>query len=364
MIEASTRWCLVIGSLRSGGTERQVVGLANELVRRGESVCIAMIDGRSPSAYTLDPRVVLETLGMGGVAGAIAAGCRLACLARRAEIVYSFLDVANALSALATIGTRARLIWGVRDAGPSAGWVTRFALGLCRLLQKRVDALIGNAQGCLDFYATQRVRACKRAVVANGIDTDAWRPDADARRSVREELGLDADAFLVGCVARTNPKKRHDLLLAALADCPASVHLVLVGRGTDVRGGSIDSRVQSLTLGARVHALGDRRDVARVTAALDLACCASDYEGFSNSMLEAIASAVCCIASDVAGARDVLGDAGVLVENSSAEWSRAITALYWDAERRARLARAGRERAIERFSMPAMVDATLAAVRA
>ena len=364
MIEASPRWCLVIGSLRSGGTERQVVGLANELARRGERVSIAVIDGRLPSAYPIDARVAVETLGRGGALGAIAAAWRLARLARRSEIVYSFLDVANALSAFATIGARARLVWGVRDSGPPVGAITRGALLLCRLLQARPDVLIGNAQGCLDFYARQRVLARRRAVVANGIDTAAWRPDADARRSVREELGLDADAFLVGCVARIDPKKRHDLLLAALAQCPRAVHLVLVGRGTDVRGGPIDRQAHALAIAERVHALGDRRDIARLTAAFDLACCASDYEGFSNSLLEAIAAGVCCVASDIAGTRDVLGEAGTLVDNVATEWSRAITDLACDAPRRARLAAAGRERALERFSMRAMADATLAAVRA
>lgn len=365
MVAPFPRCWLVTGSLRSGGTERQVVGLANELARRGEPVGLAVIDGRSPSAYVLDERVVVRGLASGGVLGFLAATLRLGRIVRRAEVVYSLLDIANVMAAVATIGSGARVVWGVRSAGIADGAAARVALWLSRLLSRRVTVMIGNAQACLDFYAAHGVRPDRRIVVANGIDVDDWRPDPTARAALRRELGLGDDVFLVGFVARADRAKRHDLLLNALRLCPESVHLVLVGRGTDVRGGSIDACIDALGVRQRVHALGERRDVPRLTAAFDLACCASAYEGFPNSVLEGLASGVCCIASDVGGARDVLGDAGVVVgADSVEEWARAINTLREDPAKRAILAQAGRRRAETRFSMRAMVDATLAAIGA
>src|SRR5262245_53923786 len=98
------RWWLVVGSLRSGGTERQVATLANELVQRGKSVVIAVIDGRHPPAYELDPRIVVKVLGRGGLLGAIRAALRLRRLVSNGSIVYSYLDAANLLAAAAMFG--------------------------------------------------------------------------------------------------------------------------------------------------------------------------------------------------------------------------------------------------------------------
>jgi len=361
MVEGSRRWLLVVGSLRSGGTERQAVALANELCRRGDSVVIGVIDGRYAPAYEVDPNVTVVELSRGGALGLFIAVFRLRRLSERATIVYSLLDAANLVAAVATLGRRTRLLWGVRasDIGPShAAWL---ASRLCRPFSRRVDVLIGNATACIDFYSALGYRPRARRVVSNGIDTDRWRPDADARSGVRSELQLDDGQLLLGFIARVDRQKRHQLLLEAFAE-NRGAHLLLVGRGTDDPAGIVARTVRELGIGDRVSLLGERRDVPRLTAALDIACCASYYEGFPNSLLEAMASEVCCVATDVGGVREVLGDAGVVVVNPSANaLSKALNLVASDRALRASLASAGRRRAVERFSIAAMVDATIAA---
>jgi glycosyltransferase involved in cell wall biosynthesis len=361
MVEASPRWWLVIGSLRSGGTERQVATLANELARRGERVGIAVIDGRHRPAYELDARIEVVALGQGGAVGVLLAALRLRRLVGNGSILYSFLDAANLLSAAATVGRPMRLLWGVRDSNVAVNFVARLANRLCRPLSRRVDVLIGNAAACLDFYRGRGFQPRSETVVPNGIDVTAWHPDAAARSSVRAELGLAPDALLLGFVARVDAKKRHDLLLDAIAGCD-SVSLILVGRGTDAADGAIARRIRALGLGDRVVALGERNDVPRLTAALDVACCASDYEGFPNSLLEGMACGVCCVASDVGGVREVLADTGVVVTDSTAAgFARALETVLRDDARRNALAAAGHTRAVASFSVQAMTDATIAA---
>jgi len=361
MVESSRRWLLVVGSLRSGGTERQVVALANELCRRGFTVVIAVIDGRHAPAYEVDPRVGVVELSRGGGFGLVAAVRRLRRLIDDATIVYSLLDAANLVAAFATWGRRTRLLWGVRasDIGPSkAAWI---ASRLCRPFSGRVDVLIGNAAACIDFYSSLGYRPRAHRVVFNGIDTDRWRPDEVARTDVRRELRLDDGTLLLGFVARVDRQKRHELLLEAFAGIAGS-HLVLVGRGTDDPSGVVARAARRLGIIDRVSLLGERKDVPRVTAALDVACCASYYEGFPNSLLEAMASEVCCVATDVGGVREVLGDTGIVIANPSAdEFSAALNRVVSERTLRAALASAGRRRAVELFSIGAMVDATIAA---
>jgi glycosyltransferase involved in cell wall biosynthesis len=361
MVDAAPWWWLVIGSLRSGGTERQVATLANELARRGESVAVAVIDGRHPAAYELDPRVVVTTLAHGGALGALRAALRLRRLVGDRSIVYSFLDAANLLVAAAMIGRAARLLWGVRASDIASSTVARLTSRLCRPFSSRVDVLIGNATACVEFYRSCGFRPRAQAVVYNGIDVTVWRPDPSARAEVRAELGIAEDALLVGFVARVDPQKRHDLLLQAIARCD-DTHLILVGRGTDDANGAIARLIQSLGIGDRVATLGERKDVRRLTAALDVVCCASYYEGFPNSLLEGMACGVCCVASDVGGVREVLDDAGIVVaEPSATAFAHALQEILRDGGRRAAVAAAGRARAVALFSTAAMTDATVAA---
>lgn len=362
MNEAAPRWWLVVGSLRSGGTERQVVTLANELVRRGESVAVAIVDGRHAEAYELDAPVVKNVLAHGGVFGAIRAALRLRRLVGNDSIVYSFLDAANLLAAASLFGRSMKLVWGVRASDVASSVVARLTSRLCRPFSSRVDVLIGNATACLDFYRGHGFRPRSHAVVFNGIDVTTWRPDLDVRAAVRAELGIAENVLLVGFVARVDPQKRHDLLLQAFARCD-DAHLLLVGRGTDAAEGDLAKLIHSLGIGKRVRRLGERKDVRRITAALDVACCASYYEGFPNSLLEGMACGVCCIASDVGGVREVLGDAGIVVADDTAEaFAQALQAVLRDGGRRAALAAAGRSRAVALFSTAAMTDATVAAV--
>ncbi len=361
MVETSPRWWLVVGSLRSGGTERQVVVLANELVRRGETVGIALIDGRHAPAYLLDSKVAIAALGEGGALGALRATFKLRRLVRHATIVYSFLDAANLVAATATLGLRTRLIWGMRASDIASSGVARISSRLCRPFSSRVSVMIGNAAACLEYYQRHGYRPRSSTVVHNGIDLSTWRPDESARREVRAELGLPDECVLIGFVARVDPQKRHDLLLQAFARC-ANAYLVLAGRGTDDPSGAIARQIRSMGLEERVRALGERRDMNRLTAALDIVCCASHYEGFPNSLLEGMACGVCCVASDVGGVREVLGEAGIVVaDHTVTAFADALKSVIDDEVRRRELAVAGRKRAEEFFSIGAMTDATVAA---
>ncbi len=361
MTEAVPHWWLVIGSLRSGGTERQVVALANSLAARGVAVSIAVIDERPVPAYRIDSAVTVIGLGRGGVIGYLQAMLRLASLVRDGDVVYAFLDAAMLLARIASARRSVRLLGGVRDSNLARSGRSIVVFHLARLLGRRMDAMIGNADACIEFYRRRGFRPRKTAVVGNGIDCDTWMPDPRARAAVRQELGVDAHAVLIGFVARTDRKKRHDLLLDAFAQLHDDVHLVLIGRGTDTSR-EIQGRVEELRVASRVWRLGERSDVPRLTAALDVACCISDFEGFPNSLLEAMACGVCCVATDVGGVREVVADAGVIVAGGvPEELSTALAALVADRERRERLGAAGRRRAIEKFSIEAMTDATVRA---
>src|SRR5690606_864168 len=120
--------------------------------------------------------------------------------------------------------------------------------------------------------------------VPNGIavrDSDATREQA------RAAFGVPTDAFAVGCVARLVKQKRLDRLIEAVASLD-TVHAVIAGDGYMRR--PLEQLATALGCDGRVHFAGHVEDVARVHRALDAYVVASDQEGMSSGMLEAMAA--------------------------------------------------------------------------
>jgi glycosyltransferase involved in cell wall biosynthesis len=172
------------------------------------------------------------------------------------------------------------------------------------------------------------------ATVPNGIDLGRHPPAGKAeRRRARERLGL-GDGPLALAVGRLSEQKGQDVLLSAwpavLRHVPEA-ELVLVGDGP--------ARAALEARGApRVRFEGARSDVHDWLAAADVVAMPSRWEGLSLVMLEAMASARSVVSSDVAGAREAIGDAGAIVPTDApAPLADAL------AERLADPALAGRE---------------------
>jgi glycosyltransferase involved in cell wall biosynthesis len=110
------------------------------------------------------------------------------------------------------------------------------------------------------------------------------------------------------------PVKGHGDFLAALAILDTdSLTALLVGPGADADNRVLTGTIDALGLGKRVILMGERDDIPRIMAGLDLLCLASLSEGFPNVVGEAMACGVPCVVTDVGGAAVIVGDTGVVV---------------------------------------------------
>jgi glycosyltransferase involved in cell wall biosynthesis len=199
--------------------------------------------------------------------------------------------------------------------------------------------------------------------VVNGIDIEelAARP-----ASGKAALGLNADDQVLGCVARFDPVKRHEVLLEALGRVVKrrpNVVLLLAGEGPEQ---------------ARIHRHADRLKIRVVNpgaiawqtnpySSCDLYVTASSKEGLPLAPLEAMASGLAVIATKVPGHQDVVidGTTGLLVPpGDDAAMSVAIESLLADPGLRRRMGQAGRERVRKAFTMQSMVAKTAEVYRA
>ena len=172
-----------------------------------------------------------------------------------------------------------------------------------KLSAKRTDTLITiNSE---DYEFAKKKFSCRVEYVPGvGIDTKRFRETsvdvADARRS----LGVPQDAFLLLSVGELNENKDHAAVIDALGKIPdGGIYYAVAGEGA-LRG-SLEEKIESLGLSGRVLLLGQRDDTAQLYKCCDLFVHPSHREGLPVSLMEAKASGLPCVVTDVRGSRDL-----------------------------------------------------------
>jgi glycosyltransferase involved in cell wall biosynthesis len=342
---------LVIGSLQSGGTERQLVELVRgSHPRRSEClvICLGQEGPLAAEVRAAGARVVsvgarrlydLRTLWV------------LARLLRRErpDVVYAFLfwGYSLALPLAWLVVPNAVRIQGRRSLPhsdvPSVGWLEPI-----RSVADRVaDGVIANSIAVGSAVARHEPSLQGRIwVVPNGV------------RSHRRASGSHCEDVVIVCVANLIAYKGHaTLLAAALALPPAGWRLELVGDGPE--RDRVQHTVAATGLSDRVSLLGRRDDVEEILSRADLAVLPSYTEGMPNTVMEAMAHGLPVVASDVGGVHSLLGGgAGLLVAPRDARaLAHALNTLLADPGQRAALGARGAEIARELLSVDRMCAA-------
>ncbi len=198
------------------------------------------------------------------------------------------------------------------------------------------------------------IPAHKVRVLMNGVDTGRFYPGPVDRAALVPRLPVEA--VVVGTVGRLDPVKDHAHLVEAVAHLDASVHLVIVGEGPE--RSRIEGAVASAGIGDRVHLLGERADIPELLRAFDLFCLPSLAEGISNTLLEAMATGLPLVATRVGGNPELVADgaSGLLVPPADPRaLAAALGRLVADAALRRDMGEAARTRAVDHFSLDAMV---------
>ncbi|TPQ28504.1 glycosyltransferase family 4 protein [Methylomonas koyamae] len=359
----------VITGLNVGGAERMLWKLLAHADRERFDMRVVCLIGDGPVAD--DIRALgIPVLCLGArspVSGLKAVGrLRKYLLAARPDIVQGWMYHGNfaAWAGRLLIGRRVPLIWGVRQSlydinkeKPGTAKIIR----LCAWLSRAATKILYNSQTAKQHHENIGYAPERGDWLPNGFDTDVFRPEPAARTALREELGLQPQAALVGMVARYDPMKGHANFLKAaqlLAERRNDVHFVLAGRGVDSQNRLFVDAERSSALQGRLHLLGERQDIASITAALDIAVTPSVSEGFANAIGEAMSCAVPCVVTDVGDSAAVLGDGGRVV---AAEDSQTLAAAIGELldlapERRQAIGMQARQRVLEQFSIQAVAQ--------
>lgn len=256
---------------------------------------------------------------------------------------------------------KAQLVWGVRQSLYDLKRekpLTKQVIRLSAWISGAAHAIVYNSMTARVQHEALGFAARCGHIIDNGFDTQVFRPDATARLGVRRELGLLPDSPLIGLVARYHPMKGHEVFLTAaaqLAERRKDAHFLLVGEQAGPQNPILRECLKHPALAGRVHCLGRRDDMPRLTAALDIASSSSWGEAFPNVVGEAMSCGVPVVATDVGDVRRIVGEAGVVVPvGDVAALADAWANLLDHPELRTDMGQKGRQRIIDAFSVEAM----------
>jgi glycosyltransferase involved in cell wall biosynthesis len=350
------RIAMVLPTLARAGMEVITSRLAVELVDLGQSIDVVCLEETGPVADELAssgvPVHLIRTPGV--LTNFVPGRLKEWFVATNPDVVHTHSGVwlkAVRAASVARVPCIVHTVHGLHTVEP---WYNPFLMRMAA----RITSRIVPVSEPLRRYLLDAVRLPGEMVetVPNGVDTKVFSPSTGIARG--EVIGHDIHGPVVGCVARFDPIKNHELLLEAFAVVrrahPDAV-LVLVGEGP-LRE-SLEHRARQPDLQGAVVFTGDRRDTPDLYRCFDMFALTSKAEGTSMSILEAMASGCCVVATDVGGNGALLdhGAAGVLVPSGDiAALADRLSAVLGDADQRRRFGERARARAIDTYSLRTM----------
>ncbi len=364
----------VITGLTTGGAEIMLYKLLNALPRDQVISRVVSLTSVGPIGERIhELGVPVDALGMRRGWPSPSKLLTLVRLMRQdpPDLVQGWMYHANLLAGIAAqLAGRPPVVWGIRqsDLDPRhSKYSTRLVAKAGAMLSRHLASrILCNADRALQVHADMGYAEDLMGIIANGFDTNIFIPDAEARCALRQELKIPETAPLVGLVARLDPQKDHGTFFAAarkVLELHPDAHFLLAGDGIDTTNSELEKLVDGNGLMSRCLLLGRRRDVPRLTAALDIAVSSSAYgEGFSNTVGEAMATAVPCAVTDVGDSAAIVGGTGRVVAPRDAQALAGAIAdlIALGPEGRADLGAAARRRIEDNFALPVIAERYLA----
>ena len=353
------RLVLVIPTLDRSGAEKQLTLLATHLPRDEFDVHVVALTRGGPYEEQLRAADVPVTILGKRLRFDPATGVKLRRLLKRhaPDIVHSWLFAANAYVRLLTrrMAGTPKLVVSERCVD---AWKSGWQLSLDRRLIRRTDHLIGNSQAVAEFYHDLGYPSEKVSVIPNAV-VPPPAPET-TRADICRELGFPDDAKLVAYVGRLAPQKRvHDLVWACqlLRQGDSRARLLIIGDGPDRE--SLIDYARRVEVSDYVRFLGHRDAAASLMHLVDIVWLASDFEGMSNSLMEAMACGKPVVVSNIPPNRELVthGEQGYLIDiGDSVGFAQFTRKVFDDPDLAEQLGNAARERMATDFSINKMVE--------
>jgi glycosyltransferase involved in cell wall biosynthesis len=362
---AAPKVVIVLPRLDIGGTEKHISRVLPELRRRGIDVSLFLLErgGKLESALT-DAGV--------SIAGPKFVRLKSRRLLRaewdlyrhlrrqRPDIVHFFLPAAYLMGSIASIFAKIDIRFMSRRSLDNYQARHFFVASVEKWLHRNTQVLLGNSNAVVNDLVRECGDRDKVGLIYNGINIPE-PASPQGRMASRDILGIASERLVIAIVANLISYKGYEDLLDGLAlakdRLPRGWRLLVIGRDDGI-GQALKAKVEYFGLTESVIWAGERPNAEELIDAADIAVLTSREEGFSNSVIEAMARGLPVVATAVGGNLDAVvdGKTGLLVPVKSPQaFADAVVMLAADAGLRSRLGEAGRQRTEKLFSLDACV---------
>ena len=235
------------------------------------------------------------------------------------HLVVCWMYHANLLGGLVARMLGVPVVWSIRHDRLDPTLLKPRTIQIARLgawLSKFIPRTIVF---CAESSKQEHIRigydAKKSVVIPNGVDTNTFIPNMDARQLIRKELGIPYDALVIGHVGRFDPTKDHRTFISASKKLSSQekVCFVLCGKDVDWENKILVDWIDQAGIKERTFLLGQRKDMPNIYATLDLFISSSVSESFPNVVGEAMSCGVPCAVTDVGDSSRIVGETGLVV---------------------------------------------------
>lgn len=361
----------VIPTLDQSGAERQLYLLASHLPPDIEPEVVALSRGGFYAEQLQAAGIPVTVLGKRFRFDPLTF-VRLRSHLRRArpDLVQSCLFAANAYVRLPGVTPAATRVVVAERCVDS--WKSGWQLAMDRRLRQRMARMTANSAAVAEFYQqTVGIPPEQIEVIPNGLPlpptSGSVEPSAPPVVDLRESLGLPQNARLVGFVGRLAVQKRlSDLIWAfhLLQSVMDDVYLVIVGEGDQRQ--PLAELATRFGCRAKIFFTGHNPDATSLVSQLNAFCLPSEFEGMSNSLMEALAAGVPTVVSDIPANRELVEHEQtgfVFPLGDGPAMARTLKKLLEDRPLAERVAAQGRSLMAERHSLQQLVDRHVALYR-
>lgn len=250
-----------------------------------------------------------------------------------------------------------KVVWSVAETAPidkKAGFIDKRKLKFAGSYSAKADRIVYASEAAASTHRRCGYPEVEPLVIPPGVDPTRFKPDLEARRKVRDQLGLGNQAFVIGMVAPFQPEYDHTTLLRAVAELVKThpnVHVILAGHGVQKGNGPLMAIVGGGTLGTRTQLLGEWSDISSFYAACDVACSSATTDSARMSLVMAMLCGVPCVGTGMGAQGEVIGKFGIAIEaGSPVAFVRGLTrVMELPADRRAFMVQSARKHALNNF---------------
>lgn len=253
------------------------------------------------------------------------------------DIIHCHTPVAGVLTRLAARNAKATTViytahgFHFYQGAPFLNWLIYYPVE--RICARLTDKLITINMEDYNRAKNWKLRHNGKVYYVPGVGVDIEKIQNIKINKIdkKKELGITGDLKIILSVGELNKNKNHEVIIKALSKQNNKNFIYLICGKGELKD-HLQNLATELGIGDKVKLLGYRKDVLEICKVADLFVFPSKREGLPVSLIEAIASSIPCVASDVRGNRDLLNIDSLCKSNSEDEWIRLINKnsnVYW-----------------------------------